>query len=339
MNYQPATVARVFRGEAVESVHCGSVAVVDADGRLVYRVGDPYLITFMRSSSKPFQAIPVVETGAAKKFELTSRELAVIAGSHSGEEAHLNAVKTILDKIGLDESHLQCGTQPPLRYAAMKETPESGREFTPIEHNCSGKHAGMLAVAVFKGLAVDNYLSPDHPVQQIITRTISEICRYPEEKIAIGLDGCSAPNHALPLYNMALGFARLIAPNSVPKEQAKAYSAISRAMMEFPELVGGTARFDSVAAQSPGEPILSKGGAEALQCFSFIDRHLGAAIKIVDGSQRAINPVSVEFLYKLGVRARSETFNEFHRPLLKNWRNIEIGHIEPGFEIVEVEND
>jgi L-asparaginase II len=339
MNYQPATVARVFRGDAVESYHCGSIAVVDADGRLVYRVGDPYFSTFMRSASKPFQAIPVVESGAAKKFELTSKELAVIAGSHSGEDTHLDTVRSILDKIGLSESNLQCGAQPPLRYSAMKQTPEPGAQFTPIEHNCSGKHAGMLAVAVFKGLSVEDYLSPEHPVQQIITRTISEICRIPEEKIAIGLDGCSAPNHALPLYNMALGFARLIAPNSVPKEQAKAYSAISRAMMEFPEMVAGTSRFDSVAAQSPGEPILSKGGAEALQCFSFIGRHLGAALKIVDGSQRAINPVSVEFLYKIGVRARSEIFNEFHRPLLKNWREIEIGHIEPGFEIVEVENE
>jgi L-asparaginase II len=221
---------------------------------------------------------------------------------------------------------------------AMNLTPEPGRIFTPIEHNCSAKHAGMLAVAVHKGLSLHDYLDFNHPVQQLITKTISEICRCPEERILIGQDGCSAPNHALPLYNMALGFARLITPNAVPKEQAKAYSAISMAMMEYPEMVAGTGRFDTVVATSPGEQIISKAGAEGVQCFAMISRHLGTAIKITDGAQRALYPVAIELLYKMGVRTKNDLFNEIHRPIIKNWRNFEVGYIEPGFEINEVEH-
>lgn len=339
MIYQAVPVAKVFRGDTPESFHYGSAAIVDSNGILHYKVGDPYLITYMRSCAKPFQAISVVESGAARKFEFTSRELAIMAGSHSGETEHVDTVKSILNKIGLDESYLQCGVHTPHYYTALKVTPEPGRVFTSLEHNCSGKHAGMLAVAVFKGLSVEDYLSPEHPVQKIIAKTISEICRFPEEKMAIGIDGCSAPNFALPIYNMALGFARLTAPSSAPKEQAKAYSAICSAMMEHPWMVAGTQRFDNIVASSPGEKLLAKGGAEAVECFGFVNRNMGSTIKISDGSPRALYPAAIELLYKLGVRTRNDIFEEFHRPIIKNWRDIEVGHIEPGFEIEEVEHE
>jgi L-asparaginase II len=333
------SVARVYRGDAVESIHWGSIAVVNADGRLLYRVGDPYFSTFLRSSAKPFQAIPVIESGAARRFEFTTREIAIMTGSHAGEESHVEAVKGILEKIGLNESCLQCGIHVPHRYEALKMIPEPGRRFSPIEHNCSGKHAGMLAVAVHKGFPVENYLAPAHPVQQMILKAIAEICNYPEEKLAVSIDGCSAPNHALPLYNIALGFARLVTPNAVPREKATAYSAIYRAMMEYPMMVAGSARFDTVAATSVGEPLVSKAGAEAIQCFAFIDRHVGAAIKIADGARRALYPVAVEFLYKMGIRVKNEVFDDFHRPVTRNWRDIEVGYIEPGFTIDEVEHE
>jgi L-asparaginase II len=279
----------------------------------------------------------VVESGAAKKFEFTSAELAVMTGSHSGEQHHIEAVKSILDKIGLNESHLQCGTHPPLYYITRSIQPERGEEFSPLMHNCSGKHVGMLAVAVHKGFSLEDYLLPTHPVQQMIIKTISEICCYSEEKIGLGFDGCSAPAHAMPLYNTALGYAHLIAPNSVPKEKAKAYSTINLAMMNHPEMVSGTGRMDFTIATSPGEPVISKAGAEAMACFALVNRNIGVAIKITDGSDRASHPVAVEFLYKMGVRTKNEALDNFHRPKIKNWRGIEIGFIEPGFDIVEGE--
>jgi L-asparaginase II len=339
MSYQSIAVARVYRGQAIESVHWGSAAIADANGRLLYRVGDPYLMTFMRSSAKPFQATPVVQSGAAKRFDFSPKELAIMCGSHSGESFQIEIVKSILDKIGLNESNLQCGVHIPHRYTVLEQIPEPGKVFTPIEHNCSGKHAGMLAVAVHKGFSLNDYLWPDHPVQRMILKSIAEICQYPEEKLALGIDGCSAPNFAMPLYNMALGYARLIAPTAVPKDLAKVYSALARAMQEYPDLVGGTGRFDTVVATSPGEPIIAKAGAEAVQCFAFINRQQGAAIKIADGAPRALYPTAVEFLCKMGIRTKCDAFADFHRPKIWNWRDFEVGYIEPGFEITEVERE
>jgi L-asparaginase II len=318
-------------------MHFGSIAVVDAEGRLLYGVGDPYMVTYLRSSEKPFQAIAMVESGAARAFGFSSSEIAIIAGSHSGEDKHVETVKSILDKIGLSPEHLKCGVQTPIGLSESEPHPEE--KYTVLHHNCSGKHAGMLAMAKFKSLSLDDYLSPDHPVQKLITETISDICHYPADKITIGIDGCSAPVHALPLYNMAFGFARMVTPNTFPAGKAQAVSTVYMAMMDHPDMVGGTGRFDTVIAEMPGEKIVAKAGAEALECFALPDRNWGAAVKIIDGSRRALFPVTVELLYKLGVRSRSEEIAKFHRPIMENWRKIEVGVIEPGFELKEVNHE
>ncbi len=337
MSLKLETVAKVIRGQIIESVHFGSIAVVDAEGRLLYGVGDPYMVTYLRSSAKPFQAIAVAESGAARAFGFSSSEMAIIAGSHSGEDKHVETVKSILDKIGLGPEHLKCGVQTPIGLSESEPHPEE--KYTVLHHNCSGKHAGMLAMAKFKSLSLDDYLSPDHPVQKLITETISDICHYPADKIAIGIDGCSAPVHALPLYNMAFGFARMVTPNTFPAGKAQAVSTVYMAMMDHPDMVGGIGRFDTVIAETPGEKIVAKAGAEALECFALPDRNWGAAVKIIDGSRRALFPVTVELLYKLGVRSRSEEISRFHRPLIENWRKIEVGVIEPGFELKEVDHE
>lgn len=339
MSYQPEPVAAVMRGDVIESIHYGSAAAVSADGRLLYRVGDPYQVTFMRSSEKPFQAIPVVESGAAREFGFTPIEIAIMAGSHSGEKRHVDAVKSILDKIGLGEDKLLCGARPAIADSQRKEDSVAGSGESVLVNNCSGKHAGMLALAVFKNLSTDDYVSPAHPVQKLITASIAEVCCYPEEKIGVGIDGCSAPSHAMPLYNMALGFARLVTPNVVPRTKAHAYNTVTMAMLEHPEYVGGEGRFDTVLTQSAGEKVISKAGAEGLECFSFIDRKMGAALKIADGGKRALFPVCVEFLYKMGVRSMDKSLDEFHRPVIKNWRGLEVGSIEPGFKIGEVDHE
>ena len=311
--------------------------MADAEGRLLYSAGDPYMTTFLRSSAKPFQAVAAVESGAAKAFGFSNSELAIIAGSHSGEEKHLETVKSILDKIGLGPEYLKCGIQTPIGEKYQLSNPED--KYTALHHNCSGKHAGMLAVAKFKNLSLDDYLSPTHPVQVMITEIIADICRYPKDKVSVGIDGCSAPVHALPLFNMACGFARLVTPNSFPSGRAQAVSAIYMAMMEHPDMVGGTGRFDTVIAEASGEKIVAKAGAEALECFALPDRSQGAAVKIADGSKRALFPVTMELMLKLGLRTKSAELSDFHRPVFKNWRDIEVGFIEPGFEIKEVKNE
>lgn len=339
MTYRPEPIVRVLRNAEVESTHYGSAAIVDTGGRLLYRVGDPYHFTFLRSSAKPFQALPVVESGAVREFGFTAAEIAVMVGSHSGQETHIEAVQSILEKIGLGPEHLKCGVHPAIKDAASIPWEGPGDERTSLHHNCSGKHAGMLALAVFKNLSLDDYLSPSHPVQQLIKKTIAEICSYPENDMAMGVDGCSAPNYALPLYNMALGFARLVAPSSMPGARASAVTAVTMAMMDHPDMVAGEGRFDTTLISSPGEKIISKAGAEGLECFSLVDRRIGGALKIMDGAKRALFPAAVELLYMLGVRKSESVLDEFRRPVVKNWRGLEVGYIEPRFEISEVDHE
>ena len=209
-------VVKVYRGDVVEATHTGHLVVVNSEGKILFKFGDPNLETYLRSSAKPFQTIPVIETGAAHRFKLTPEEIAIISGSHSGEEKHVEVVSGILDKIGLTPDKLQCGIHPPHFLKAKNLTPEPGQEFTVLQHNCSGKQAGMLALCVFRDLPIDNYLDPDHPVQQLITESIAYVCDYPKDKIKIGIDGCSAPSHAMRLYNIAYGFARFISPHAIP---------------------------------------------------------------------------------------------------------------------------
>lgn len=325
----------VYRGEIVESSHFGHLAVVNSEGKLLYSLGDPQTITFLRSSAKPFQAVLVVESGAARKFNFTSEEIALIAGSHSGEPKHVKAVSSILKKIGLGSQNLQCGTHIPHLYAAKNITPEPGQEFSVLQHNCSGKHAGMLALAAFKSLPTENYLDFEHPVQQLITEAIAYICGYPEKQIKIGIDDCSAPVHALPLYNMACGFARLVSPHMVPHNKARAYSTVYQAMIDHPDMVGGEKRYDTELMTNCREKLIAKAGAEGLHCIGFPERGWGMAVKISDGAIRALYPFDLEALRQLGVvtAGELEKLKGFQQKVIKNWRGKEVGYIKAEFEL------
>lgn len=230
---------KVYRGKTVESIHCGSVAVVDSQGKLIYSFGDPYFVTYLRSSAKPFQTISLITSGAAKEFGLTQKEIAIISGSHNGQKIHTDTVKSVLKKIGLSEKNLQCGVYIPHYYTANNITPPSGKRFTPVHHNCSGKHSGILALCVYFDWDIKYYLDKNHPAQKMILKTISEICRYPGEKIGIGIDGCGVPVHAMPIYNMAVGFSNLINYNSKDERISKAYKLIVDSMRKYPEMVSG----------------------------------------------------------------------------------------------------
>jgi L-asparaginase II len=328
-------VVNVYRGGTIESIHYGHAVVVKSDGKIVYKIGDPETVTYLRSSAKPFQTIPLIESGAAYHFKFSPEEIAIISGSHNGEPQHTRVVAQILEKIGLGPEYLQCGAHIPHYYTAANITPAPGEEFLPIQHNCSGKHAGMLAICVFKNLPVENYLDPDHPVQKLITEAISYICDYPLEKIKIGVDGCSAPVHGLPIYNMALGFARFVTPPSVPRDKAKIYSTICQAMIDHPDMVAGAKRYDTDIMQICKEKLIAKGGAEGLHCVGFVERGWGMAAKIGDGARRAIFPFSLELLKQLGVVTSEELekLQEYHHSIIYNWTNKEVGHIKAEFEL------
>ena len=328
-------IAKVCRGNTVESVHCGSVAVVNSKGKLIYSFGDPYFVTYLRSSAKPFQVIPLITSGAAKEFGFSQKEIAIISGSHNGQKIHTDTVKSILKRIGLSEKNLQCGVHIPHYYTANNIIPLPGKKFTQFNHNCSGKHAGMLGLCVYFGWDIKNYRDRNHPVQKMILKAISEICQYPEKKIGIGIDGCGVPVHAMPLYHMALGFSNLINCNSEDNNTAQAYKLIVDSMKKYPEMVSGEGRLDLRLATASKNNILAKAGGEALSCSGILSKGWGMAVKIADGGQRAIGPAVIETLRQMGLLSRKQIgrMNKFSHPVIKNFRGDEVGYLTAEFKL------
>lgn len=325
---------KVFRNDTIESVHQGAVAVVDSSGKLRYSVGDPSFVTFLRSSAKPFQALAVVDSGAAEAFGLTQQEIAIIAGSHNGEKKHVKLVRGILKKVGLNKSHLQCGTHVPHYYMALGITPAKKR-FSSLQHNCSGKHAGMLVTCVYEGWNLKSYLNPRHPVQKLITKKISELCEYPERKIKIGIEGCGAPTHALPLKNMAIGFSKLKSFGARSERTSQSLQVVADSMWRYPDMISGRGRLDYDVAVASKRNILAKAGAEALHCAVVLDQEYGLAVKILDGSRRALAPAAIETYRQLGVLNKSQlrSLREWASPPVFNHQGKKVGYLQADFKL------
>jgi L-asparaginase II len=341
--YKP--LYELTRGEVVESVHFGAMAVVDSHGNLIAQYGDPYAVSYLRSSAKPFQAIPFAESGGPEAFNLSLQELALICASHSGTDAHVQVARALQEKIGLHETDLLCGSHPPYHKPTERAMVARGEEPSPIRHNCSGKHTGMLAFAHWKGWPKIDYISLDHPVQRLILDTFSEMCSLPRDRIFIGIDGCSAPNFAAPLYNVALAYARLADPAQLSDQRAAACRNITRAMQTHPEMVGGPGRLDTRLMEVGQGRLVAKGGAEGYQGIGLLPGTLapmspgvGVAIKISDGDpkNRARSGAAVEVLRQLDVLTRDEqvALADFG-PILpvNNWRNLKVGVAQPCFSL------
>jgi L-asparaginase II len=336
----PALLVEVRRGSITESRHYGHVVV--SGGHLRSSVGAPDEVTFLRSSAKPHQIIPLVATGAADHFNFTDREIAVACGSHNGEQEHTRTVAAMLGKIGLDESALHCGAHEPYGKNEADRLSERHEKPTPLHNNCSGKHAAMLALALYLGAPIENYEEPAHPVQQLIARTIEQFSGVPVNKMGLGVDGCSAPNFAVPLRAMALMYVRLINPPvSFDESIQRAAARVVKAMQANPEMVEGTGELDTELMKSCNERLVSKVGAEGvytagvLPCERFPEG-LGIAFKIEDGDKgdRARSPVAVEILRQLGVLpADAKGIESFAHHIVRNHRGDEVGEVVTAFEL------
>jgi L-asparaginase II len=291
-------LAAVRRGALVESVHRGRLTVCDPAGDVLESVGDPEAYIYARSSAKPLQALPLVLSGAAEAFGLTDRELAVACASHNAEDPHLTAVRSILKKAGLREDDLQSGAHLPLYEPEADELIRSGEEPRPVHGNCSGKHAGMLAVCVHEGYQTSTYRDPGHPLQRRILGLIAEVCGLREDEVLVAGDNCGVPAFALPLRRFATGLARIATGTVLPDELAGAALRIRDAMLEHPFMVAGTARLDTELMGSTD--LLVKGGAEAVLAVGSKEGW-GMALKISDGSERAVRPAALAALGGLGV--------------------------------------
>ncbi|MDX2032458.1 MAG: asparaginase [Blastocatellia bacterium] len=344
----PASLVEVTRGAMVESRHRGTVVVVSAEGERVASLGDPETRTWYRSAAKPFQTIPIVTSGAAAHFALTPRELAVITGSHSGEEIHLDAVRAILEKIGLDELALQCGAHTPFDEAAAKRLRAEGRPATALHNNCSGKHAGMLAFARHIGAPIETYLDPEHAIQRRIREALARFAAVPPEEIAIAVDGCSAPVFGVSLTAMARSYAQLVGVRhtDIEADPAAAAAQVVDAMLAFPEMIGGTRRrLDTDLMRIARGRIIAKVGAEGVQLLGVkpdarYPRGLGIAIKIEDGDiRRARDPVVIETLRQLGLLDDDQlaALAGYAGSAVFNHRKLEVGEVRARFTLCEAE--
>jgi L-asparaginase II len=347
-------VAELTRGDIVESVHLGAAAVVDAGGRLLASYGNPYAVTYLRSSAKPIQALQFVEDGGVERFGFTDEELSLICASHHGSDHHAAVAASMQQKIGVSEDDLLCGVHWPSDKAAANAMLLRGEKPTPNRHNCSGKHTGMLASCKLHGFPIEDYIRPDHPLQQLILKVNSEMWDMQPEQVHIGIDGCSVPVFGIPLYNAALGFARLSDPAGLPQKRAEACQHITRAMTGFPKMVANDGAFDTELMRAGRGRWVSKIGAEGYQNIgvgpgltAFPARGIGSpisdapgigvAVKILDGDQRGgiSSLTGLEVLRQLGALSADDLaqLSAFHTRPIKNWRGFEVGILRPVFDL------
>lgn len=276
-------LVEVFRGGLLESFHRGVVCMVDADGEIVFSLGDPMQLCYPRSAMKFVQALPLIELGGIERFGFTNKEIAVMCGSHNGEAAHLETVRSILQKIGLTEECLGCGAQYPTHKRDANELVRTERKPTAIYNNCSGKHAGMLALCVLLGHEVGDYLNPNHPIQLLILDYVEEMYEYSKSKMVCALDGCTAPIYSIPVYHQALCFKNLAEPKQFSESRQLACKTLMAAVSEHPFMVAGSKRYCTDLMEVCAPKIIGKTGAEGVFCMSFTEQKLGVCIKIDDG--------------------------------------------------------
>lgn len=319
-------------GSTVENVHYGSVAVVDVNGRLLWSAGDPGFITFTRSALKAFQALPFILSDGPATYGLTQSELALLCASHSGEEMHLRGVRSILAKIGLDESHLECGCGVPLYYDAVGQPAPQDGNWTPLHHNCSGKHSGFLAWCRLHGQRTEGYVAFGHPLQQAIRDTLAT--HADAANLPAGVDGCSAPNYAMPLSKLAQLYARL-GQGAADPLLGSAMGDLYDAMTRHPEMVSGHSRTDLAYMGAGDGDWVSKVGADAVQAIGIRSAGVGIAVKVADGAARALHTATVSALEQLGLLdARKRAILEpYRQPHLKNVRDTVVGDIRPVFRL------
>ena len=341
LDYVPAV--EVVRGDTVESIHHAAVAIVDVSGRLVASLGNPQVVTYMRSTAKPLQALPLLESGAPAQLDFSEKEIALVCASHTGTDMHVRVAQGILNKIGLSESDLKCGTHPPFDRAIAEELVRSGQEPTPIRHNCSGKHVGMLAYARHMNYPVGAYLEMTSPVQKEIVYAVTEMTGVTP---FIGVDGCSAPNFAMPLHAAAWAYAKLADPTSLPPERAAACGTAVQAMINHPELVAGEGRFDTHIMRAGQGKLVSKGGAEGFQGIGIFPGVLGpdgpaygVAIKIADGANvhRSVGIIALSVLHQIGLRIEQKDQDQELEPFqiyrVHNYRGLDVGEVRANFQL------
>jgi len=292
-------LVEVTRGDRVESRHRGAVAISDAHGKKILTIGEVDASIFPRSAVKAIQALPLVESGAAAAYGFHARELALAQASHNGEPPHVDGVSAMLSAAGLDETALECGAHPPSHSGSALELIRRGKPPTQLHNNCSGKHAGFLAVARHLGIERRNYVTADHPVQQMVRAALEGLTGVAHTPDRRGIDGCSIPTYSVPLAALAHGFARFATGVELSRERAAAARRIYEAGVSEPFYVAGTGSFSTDAMNLLRGAALVKTGAEGVFCAAIAGLGLGVALKCDDGASRAAEAMMAAVLARL----------------------------------------
>ena len=322
-------IVSVTRGDIVESRHEVAACLADARGTVTMATGDVERPVFLRSSAKPFIAAAVVASGAAEHFGFDAKEIAVACASHNGEPFHVEAVRSILAKIGLDVASLRCGAQAPSYEPAARALAAAGEAPSALHNNCSGKHAAILAMCVHLGLDPETYLEAAHPAQQRILALCARLAGEDAGSLPLGIDGCGIPVYATSLRRAAQSFARFATLDQVADDDARALEIVRGAMRAEPRYVGGSERFDTALIEVTGGRIVGKAGAEGVHADALLREGLGLALKVADGARRAAAPAAIELLREVGAFApgEAEALGGFASPVVRNVAGVAVGRV------------
>lgn len=331
-------LVEVTRGELVESQHRGAVVVSDCDGRAVFALGDAGALVFPRSAIKAFQALPLIESGAADRYGLTPAEIALACASHSGEPVHAGMALAMLQKCGRGVETLECGAHWPLSNDAARALASKGGEPSALHNNCSGKHAGFICLSCAAGADPRNYVTPDHLAQREVRAAIEEITKTQLDDPRLrAIDGCSIPTYAIPLKALAQGFARFGAADRLPPARVAATRRIREAVAAHPAMVAGAGRFDTAVMQALGPRVFVKTGAEGVYCAAFPELGLGVAIKCGDGAGRAAETAMAAIIARflpLDDKEHAALAPRLTQPLV-NWRGVQVGVVRPSAALAQ----
>lgn len=325
-------LVEVTRGAVVESRHRGAVIVVDADGKIVLELGDVDRPVFPRSAVKAIQALPFVESGAVDAFGFGPREIALACASHSGEPEHAALAAAMLAKAGLDASVLECGAHWPSRQESALDLARAGHTPSALHNNCSGKHSGFICTCAHLGIDHRGYVGAGHRAQEAVRDAMEAVTGAAHAVDMCGTDGCSIPTYAVPLRNVARGFARMATGIGLGQERAKAARRILSACMAEPFLIAGTRKLDTELMQAASGRIMVKVGAEGVYCGAIPELGVGLAIKCDDGAIRGVEIMVASVLARLIAAVDpqlAESLRQMANPVLKNWNGIKVGGLRP----------
>lgn len=321
-------VVEVLRGSVVESVHQVMVVVVNEIGSVTNYWGNPQFLTVPRSAIKMLQALPLIESGAADKFGLEEKHIALACSSHRGEKDHVAALAQWNEKVGIKESDYVLGPHMPSDEVSSHELIRKGQKPGVLHNNCSGKHSGIITTCKHLGEDPAGYDKYEHNAQKRLRKILTETMKVDYSKVAYGTDGCGIPTYAVPLQSLAAGMSVFInSKEATPRKQAA--ERIIHAMRTYPFYVSGSGSFNTdIIEKSQGRAII-KGGAEGVYCGVLTEKKVAFAIKVADGATRASQIVAATLLLQLGGLNENEfkALSKHTQPVITNWKGDVVGQI------------